>query len=214
MPVDQLLARFTAMLGRVPLQHIRSGDLSENEWGRISSAASCLLSWKDRLLIDDSSYLTSTMLRCRVRKVMIRLYAQSNEGAVFPTYDELQLQLASPHAGKASRETVSRALLMLRLTGWLSLCKRVRDAFPFADLVSVAGYIYKFGINDGLPQQSGGNTPISLHCDEFSELMGDEFSPLINGSLNSGARTRNRTKDTGIFNPLLYRLSYPGNGAH
>ena len=25
-----------------------------------------------------------------------------------------------------------------------------------------------------------------------------------------GARTRNRTKDTGIFNPLLYRLSYPG----
>ncbi len=33
-------------------------------------------------------------------------------------------------------------------------------------------------------------------------------------SLNSGARTRNRTKDTGIFNPLLYRLSYPGNGAH
>jgi hypothetical protein len=30
----------------------------------------------------------------------------------------------------------------------------------------------------------------------------------------SGARTRNRTTDTGIFNPLLYRLSYPGNGAH
>ncbi|CAI2038266.1 Uncharacterised protein [Serratia fonticola] len=59
--------------------------------------------------------------------VMIRLYAQQNDGAVFPTYEELQLQLASPHAGKASRETVSRALLMLRLTGWLSLCKRVRD---------------------------------------------------------------------------------------
>ncbi|WP_145501489.1 STY4528 family pathogenicity island replication protein [Yersinia similis] len=59
--------------------------------------------------------------------VMIRLYAQQNEGAVFPTYDELQLQLASPHSDKASRETISRALLMLRLTGWLSLCKRVRD---------------------------------------------------------------------------------------
>ncbi|CFQ34442.1 STY4528 family pathogenicity island replication protein [Yersinia bercovieri] len=59
--------------------------------------------------------------------VMIRLYAQQNEGAVFPTYDELQQQLAAPHLDKASRETVSRALLMLRLTGWLSLCKRVRD---------------------------------------------------------------------------------------
>lgn len=59
--------------------------------------------------------------------MMIRLYAQQNEGAVFPTYDELQLQLASPGKGKASRETVSRVLLMLRLTGWLSLCRRVRD---------------------------------------------------------------------------------------
>ena len=59
--------------------------------------------------------------------IMIRLYAQHNQGAVFPTYDELQLQLASPFKGKASRETVSRVLLMLRLTGWLSLCRRVRD---------------------------------------------------------------------------------------
>ena len=40
--------------------------------------------------------------------MMIRLHALSNEGAVFPTYDELQLQLASPGSGKASRETVSR----------------------------------------------------------------------------------------------------------
>ncbi|MDF2786860.1 MAG: hypothetical protein K0S95_3395, partial [Pantoea eucrina] len=33
------------------------------------------------------------------------------------------------------------------------------------------------------------------------------------GFLNFGARTRNRTRDTRIFNPLLYRLSYSGNGA-
>jgi hypothetical protein len=29
----------------------------------------------------------------------------------------------------------------------------------------------------------------------------------------NGAQTRNRTTDTRIFNPLLYRLSYLGNGA-
>ena len=29
----------------------------------------------------------------------------------------------------------------------------------------------------------------------------------------NGAQGRNRTADTGIFNPLLYRLSYLGNGA-
>ncbi len=39
-------------------------------------------------------------------------------------------------------------------------------------------------------------------------------NPPEAGSLNFGARTRNRTRDTGIFNPLLYRLSYSGNGAH
>ena len=69
--------------------------------------------------------------------VMIRLYAQQNEGAIFPTYDELQAQLASAHSDKASRDTVSRVLLMLRLTGWLSLCKRVRD-----DRGRVRGNIY------------------------------------------------------------------------
>ncbi|MEL5589553.1 STY4528 family pathogenicity island replication protein [Serratia ureilytica] len=69
--------------------------------------------------------------------IMIRLYAQQNQGAVFPTYDELQLQLASPFNGKASRETVSRVLLVLRLTGWLSLCRRVRD-----DKGRVRGNIY------------------------------------------------------------------------
>jgi hypothetical protein len=30
---------------------------------------------------------------------------------------------------------------------------------------------------------------------------------------NNGAQRRNRTADTRIFNPLLYQLSYLGNGA-
>ncbi|EEX0039726.1 helix-turn-helix domain-containing protein [Salmonella enterica] len=60
--------------------------------------------------------------------IMIRQYALQNDGAIFPSYDELQKLLSSPGSGQASRDTVSRALTMLRLTGWLSLCKRVRDA--------------------------------------------------------------------------------------
>lgn len=56
----------------------------------------------------------------------------------------------------------------------------------FADLVSVAGHIYKFGVNDGLPGQSVAKIPINLHCDEFSELMGDEFIPLINKGGGAG----------------------------
>lgn len=56
----------------------------------------------------------------------------------------------------------------------------------FADLVSIAGHIYKLGINDGLPENGDGKLPISLHCDEFNELMGDEFFPLINRSDGAG----------------------------
>ncbi len=32
--------------------------------------------------------------------------------------------------------------------------------------------------------------------------------------VEGGAQGRNRTADTGIFNPLLYQLSYLGDGAH
>ncbi|KMK84124.1 type IV conjugative transfer system coupling protein TraD [Pectobacterium brasiliense] len=53
----------------------------------------------------------------------------------------------------------------------------------FADLVSVAGYIYKFGIGGEAPQKK---IPINLHCDEFNELMGEEFIPLINKGGGAG----------------------------
>lgn len=59
----------------------------------------------------------------------------------------------------------------------------------FADLVSVAGHIYKHGIDDGLPDVPGGKSgkvAINLHCDEFNELMGDEFIPLINKGGGAG----------------------------
>jgi len=57
----------------------------------------------------------------------------------------------------------------------------------FSDLVSVAGHIYKHGIDDGLPGASAGSrVPINVHADEFNELMGDEFVPLINKGGGAG----------------------------
>lgn len=57
----------------------------------------------------------------------------------------------------------------------------------FSDLVSVAGHIYKFGIDDGLPgAQPGARIPINVHADEFNELMGDEFIPMINKGRGAG----------------------------
>ena len=57
----------------------------------------------------------------------------------------------------------------------------------FSDLVSVAGHIYKFGIDDGLPgARAGDKVPINLHADEFNELMGYEFIPMINKGGGAG----------------------------
>ncbi|EPU1662343.1 type IV conjugative transfer system coupling protein TraD [Escherichia coli] len=56
----------------------------------------------------------------------------------------------------------------------------------FADLVSVAGHIYKHGMHAGLPAGGAGKNVVNLHCDEFNELMGDEFIPLINKGGGAG----------------------------
>jgi conjugative coupling factor TraD (TOL family) len=60
----------------------------------------------------------------------------------------------------------------------------------FADFVAVAGHIYKHGIESGLPgaSQNGAKVPISIHADEFNELIGAEFIPLVNKSGGAGVQ--------------------------
>jgi len=64
----------------------------------------------------------------------------------------------------------------------------------FSDLVSVTGHIYKFGVDDGLPggigagAASAGKIPINVHADEFNDLMGDEFIPMINKGGGAGVQ--------------------------
>ncbi len=51
----------------------------------------------------------------------------------------------------------------------------------FSDLVWVAGQRAEFGIDDRLPgAAAGAKIPINVHADEFNELMGDEFIPMVN----------------------------------
>jgi len=58
----------------------------------------------------------------------------------------------------------------------------------FADLVSVAGDLYKHGEAGGLPvlDTSPSKLRICLHADEFNELIGDEFIPMINKAGGAG----------------------------
>lgn len=60
---------------------------------------------------------------------VFRLQLNDDGVTAFPTYDQLRPYLASmPCASQASHETVARALTLLRLTRWLSLVRRRRDA--------------------------------------------------------------------------------------
>ncbi|WP_367143446.1 STY4528 family pathogenicity island replication protein [Pantoea stewartii] len=123
--------------------------------------------------------------------VMIRLYAQQNEGAVFPTYDELQAQLASAHSDRASRETVSRTLLMLRLTGWISLCKKVRDEGG-----RVRGNIYAqhdepLGYRDAETFDPGWLTLVEQSCQSKNKSVRMTALAIVNDILqDSGMRHR------------------------
>ncbi|MGH8301836.1 MAG: type IV conjugative transfer system coupling protein TraD [Steroidobacteraceae bacterium] len=59
----------------------------------------------------------------------------------------------------------------------------------FADLVSVAGHLYKFGVDEGLPEaECAARVAINVHADEVNELMGDEFVPLINKGGGAGVQ--------------------------
>lgn len=60
---------------------------------------------------------------------IIRLQLLDNTTAVFPSYEQLRPFLASmPCGAKASHETIAKTLTMLRLSRWLSLVQRRRDA--------------------------------------------------------------------------------------
>lgn len=61
----------------------------------------------------------------------------------------------------------------------------------FADLCSIAGQLYKYGVEGGFGKASEQTKvfyPIDVHSDEFNELIGDEFIPLLNKAGGSGVR--------------------------
>jgi conjugative coupling factor TraD (TOL family) len=55
----------------------------------------------------------------------------------------------------------------------------------FADLTSVAGQIYKYGADHGQAASSPARK-LALHADEFNELVGDTFVPMVNKAGGAG----------------------------
>ena len=57
----------------------------------------------------------------------------------------------------------------------------------FADLTSFAGRKYKHGVDSGLPDNVNfKDTNVCIHADEFNELIGDEFIPMLNKAGGAG----------------------------
>ncbi|OON41631.1 replicative DNA helicase [Izhakiella australiensis] len=68
MPGEQLMMRMLASLSRVDQTRIRTGQLDDEDWARISSTMGILLE-KKNMYIDDSSGLTPTEVRSRARRI-------------------------------------------------------------------------------------------------------------------------------------------------
>ena len=75
-----------------------------------------------RLILDDRL----TPLERNAWQVF-RLLINDDGVTAFPTYDQLRPYLGMQPGKPASRETISKALVTLRLTRWLSLGRRVRN---------------------------------------------------------------------------------------
>ena len=85
MPREQIMMRMLASLSRVNQARIRTGQLNDEDWARISGTINILLK-KKNIYIDDSSALTPSEVRSRAR----RIYRENN-GLTLIMVDYLQL---------------------------------------------------------------------------------------------------------------------------
>ncbi|MCR3756059.1 MAG: replicative DNA helicase [Sodalis sp. Psp] len=85
MPGEQIMMRMLASLSRVAQTRIRTGQLDDEDWARISSTMGILLE-KQNMYIDDSSRLTPAEMRSRARRVF-----RENDGLSLIMIDYLQL---------------------------------------------------------------------------------------------------------------------------
>ncbi|WP_394204369.1 replicative DNA helicase [Shewanella waksmanii] len=68
MPSEQIMMRMLASLGRVDQTKIRTGQLDDDDWARVSSTMGIMLE-QGKMYIDDGSGLTPTEVRSRARRI-------------------------------------------------------------------------------------------------------------------------------------------------
>lgn len=109
MPSEQIMMRMLASLSRVDQTKIRTAQLDDTDWSRISRTMA-MLKEKNNLWVDDSSGLTPMDVRTRARKI-----ARENGGISLIMVDYLQLMRVPSLADNRTLEIaeISRSLKAL-----------------------------------------------------------------------------------------------------
>lgn len=108
MPNEAIAMRLLSSLGRIEQNKLRTGNLNEQDWQRVTSAVSLLS--KAKIFIDDSAALTPMELRARARRV-----AKENPDLGLIVIDYLQLMRGSGNGENRTAEIseISRSLKAL-----------------------------------------------------------------------------------------------------
>jgi len=107
MPADQLTMRMLSSLGRIDMHKVRTGNLGDDDWPRLTSALNIL--GETRIFIDDTPALTPTELRARCR----RLKREHDLGMIVVDYLQL-MQVPSTKENRATEiSEISRSLKAL-----------------------------------------------------------------------------------------------------
>jgi len=99
MPGDAIVMRMMSSLGGIEQQRVRSGDLDDNDWPRLTTALTMLNSTK--FFIDDSAALTPSEVRARARRL-----AREHGQLGLIVVDYLQL-MQSPSSGESRVQQIS-----------------------------------------------------------------------------------------------------------
>ncbi|WP_027848874.1 replicative DNA helicase [Marinospirillum minutulum] len=108
MPAEQLLMRVFSSLGQIDQSKVRTGDLGERDWDRISSTLAILK--EKKLYIDDTPGLSPNDLRTRTRRI-----ARDEGGISIIMVDYLQLMRVPGNSENRTAEIseISRSLKAL-----------------------------------------------------------------------------------------------------
>ncbi len=85
MPSEQIMMRMLASLGKINQTKVRTGQLDDDDWARLSQTMKSMLE-QGKMYIDDSSGLTPTEVRSRSRRI-----ARDHGGVSMIMIDYLQL---------------------------------------------------------------------------------------------------------------------------